>query len=70
MLCKKRLRSSSFNLKTCQVMAKVVSTNLFFIGEVPPHLHKLKTELEKIYDSLEKKNELLMSQMMRNFGKT
>lgn len=51
-------------------MAKVVSTNLFFIGEVPPHLHKLKTELEKIYDSLEKKNELLMSQMMRNFGKT
>ena len=41
-----------------------------FIGEVPPHLHKLKSELERIYDSLEKKNELLMAAMMKNFGRT
>ena len=33
-------------------------------------MHKLKTELEKIYDSLEKKNEMLIAQMMKNFGKT
>lgn len=39
-------------------------------GEVPPHLHKLKGELERIYDNLEKKNELLMGAMMKNFGKT
>lgn len=37
---------------------------------MPPHLHKLKTELEKIYDNLEKKNELLMGAMMKNFGRT
>jgi hypothetical protein len=30
----------------------------------------LKGELERIYDSLEKKNELLMSAMMKNFGRT
>ena len=40
------------------------------LGEVPPHLHKLKGELERIYDSLEKKNELLMAAMMKNFGRT
>ena len=39
-------------------------------GEVPPHLHKLKGELERIYDNLEKKNEMLMGAMMKNFGKT
>jgi hypothetical protein len=33
-------------------------------------LHKLKTELEKTYESLEKKNELLMNAMMKDFGKT
>lgn len=37
---------------------------------MPPHLHKLKSELEKIYESLEKKNELLIGQMMKNFGRT
>lgn len=26
--------------------------------------------MEKIYDSLEKKNELLIGQMMKNFGRT
>ncbi len=40
------------------------------LGEVPPHLHKLKSELEKTFDSLEKKNEMLINAMMRNFGKT
>ena len=40
------------------------------LGEVPPHLHKLKGELERIYDNLEKKNEMLMGAMMKNFGKT
>lgn len=44
--------------------------NFLFIGEVPPHLHKLKSELERIYESLEKKNEMLMSAMMKNFGRT
>ena len=37
---------------------------------MPPHLSKLKNELEKIYESLEQKNELLMNAMMKNFGKT
>ena len=31
---------------------------------------KLKVELEKTYDSLEKKNELLVQSMSKNFGKT
>lgn len=52
----------------------LVSTFINFLnlikGEVPPHLHKLKGELERIYDNLEKKNELLMGAMMKNFGKT
>jgi hypothetical protein len=39
-------------------------------GEVPPHLHKLKSEFERVYESLEKKNELLMAAMMKNFGRT
>jgi hypothetical protein len=45
---------------------------LIFIltGEVPPHLLKLKEELERVYESLEKKNELLINAMMKNFGKT
>lgn len=37
---------------------------------MPPHLHKLKTELEKTFESLERKNEMLMNAMMKNFGKT
>jgi hypothetical protein len=40
------------------------------IGEVPPHLHKFKTDLERVHESLEKKSELLMAAMMRNFGRT
>jgi hypothetical protein len=67
---KKRLRLSSFNSKTSLVTLLVFYFISFSIGEVPPHLHKLKTELEKIYDSLERKNELLMSAMMKNFGRT
>lgn len=31
---------------------------------------KLKMELEKTYKSLEEKNELLVTQMCRNFGQT
>ena len=31
---------------------------------MPPHLHKFKTDLEKIHESLEKKNEMLMNAMM------
>jgi len=30
----------------------------------------MKAELERIYESLDKKNELLMNAMMKNFGKT
>jgi hypothetical protein len=33
-------------------------------------LHKLKSELEKIYENLERKNELLMNAMMKDFGRT
>lgn len=39
-------------------------------GEVPPHLSKLKMELEKTFESLEKKNEILISSMAMNFGST
>lgn len=31
---------------------------------------KLKMELERTYKSLEEKNELLVTQMCRNFGQT
>jgi len=44
--------------------------NSLFIGEVPEHLLNLKLELEKTFDSLEKKNELLINAMTKNFGKT
>ena len=40
------------------------------IGEVPPHLTKLKLELERTFESLEKKNEILISSMAMNFGST
>lgn len=33
-------------------------------------MHKLKSELEKTFENLEMKNELLMNAMMKNFGKT
>ena len=39
-------------------------------GDVPAHLLKLKHELEKTFESLEKKNEILVSSMSKNFGKT
>ena len=39
-------------------------------GEVPPHLTKLKMELERTFESLEKKNEILISSMAMNFGST
>lgn len=37
---------------------------------MPPHLHKFKTETERIYESLDSKVQLLMNAMMKNFGKT
>ena len=40
------------------------------IGEVPAHLLKLKIELEKTFESLEKKNEILVNSMSMNFGAT
>ena len=40
------------------------------MGEVPPHLIKLKVELERTYESLEKKNEILVNSMAMNFGTT
>ena len=39
-------------------------------GEVPAHLVKLKTELEKTFESLEKKNDMLVNAMSQNFGAT
>ena len=39
-------------------------------GEVPPHLINLKQELEKTFANLDAKNELLISSMQKNFGKT
>lgn len=41
-----------------------------FLGEVPDHLVNLKYELEKTFQSLEKKNEMLINAMTKNFGKT
>lgn len=53
------------------LLVRIISFILNFLkGEVPPHLHKLKGELERIYDNLEKKNDLLMGAMMKNFGRT
>lgn len=53
---------------------KKVSFNFRFfkllIGEVPAHLLSLKSELEKTFESLEKKNEMLIDAMTKNFGKT
>ena len=40
------------------------------IGEVPEHLVNLKTELEITFASLERKNEMLINAMTKNFGKT
>lgn len=40
------------------------------IGEVPEHLVNLKTELEVTFASLERKNEMLINAMTKNFGKT
>lgn len=40
------------------------------IGEVPAHLVRLKIELEKTFESLEMKNELLVNSMSMNFGAT
>ena len=39
-------------------------------GEVPEHLQNLKSELEKTFESLEMKNEMLINAMTKNFGKT
>ena len=33
-------------------------------------MHKLKSELEKTFESLDQKNNKLMNAMMKNFGKT
>jgi hypothetical protein len=72
-ISKKRSRSSSNNSKIFLAMPLVsifINFLIFNKGEVPPHLHKLKGELERIYENLEKKNEMLMGAMMKNFGKT
>jgi len=37
---------------------------------VPEHLQNLKFELEKTFNSLERKNEMLINAMTKNFGKT
>ena len=39
-------------------------------GEVPEHLSNLKLELERTFANLEKKNEMLINAMTKNFGKT
>ena len=44
--------------------------NHFSEGEVPEHLQNLKFELEKTFNSLERKNEMLINAMTKNFGKT
>ena len=46
------------------------SNHLKIIGEVPEHLQNLKSELEKTFESLEMKNEMLINAMTKNFGKT
>jgi hypothetical protein len=67
---KKKSKSLSSNWRTFQATLQVSQQRHDCLGEVPPHLHKLKGELERIYESLEKKNELLMAAMMKNFGRT
>jgi len=57
-------------LRTYLATKLVSLIRLIALGEVPPHLMKLKMELEKTYKSLEEKNELLVTQMCRNFGQT
>lgn len=37
---------------------------------MPLHLQNLKAELEKTFESLEAKNEMLINAMSKNFGKT
>lgn len=39
-------------------------------GEVPEHLSNLKAELERTFANLERKNEMLINAMTKNFGKT
>ena len=43
---------------------------IFGIGEVPEHLSNLKIELERTFANLERKNEMLINAMSKNFGKT
>ena len=40
------------------------------LGEVPEHLSNLKIELERTFANLERKNEMLINAMSKNFGKT
>jgi hypothetical protein len=48
----------------------LLTNYLTYLGEVPSHLISLKTELEKTFQNLEGKNELLIASMQKNFGKT
>jgi hypothetical protein len=57
-------------LKICRGTLWVSKVWKHFVGEVPPHLQRLKQELEKTFANLEQKNELLVSSMQKNFGKT
>ena len=68
---RRRLRSSNCNWRIYQAIRQVSGFNDYnFLGEVPPHLMRLKVELEKTFANLEKKNELLINSMAKNFGKT
>jgi len=51
-------------------MLEVSTNRKNSLGEVPPHLQRLKQELEKTFANLEQKNEILVSSMQKNFGKT
>jgi hypothetical protein len=55
----------------CQLQIIWLGFNLFSItGEVPEHLSNLKIELERTFANLERKNEMLINAMSKNFGKT
>ena len=56
-------------MKKVRKWFKKIKINLS-LGEVPEHLENLKLELEKTFESLEKKNEMLINAMTKNFGKT
>ena len=56
-------------MKNVSKWFKKIKINLL-LGELPEHLDNLKLELEKTFEILEKKNEMLINAITKNFEKT